>query len=537
VLINEDSRGADFPGFDLDELEMDPSERRPGGPVAEAVLALPQPALYGKCLIPLASFAAASLFQSIALYSATQPYAKWILGIDGSLASSHVLHNVTDKYTIASRLDKLKLPDNFIGTESATEPSWFQGLVPLAMPGLWLFVVIQSKNWRLWARTLFVGTLLALIKVILVWNTTLPDPAGWAHCKSRLDLGRLLFTKGEEVQGGSAFFDVLRIWLFSPKGLVCGEGLMSHDTCNNSLFALALYDAGRMRTRKLKPHFRWFYRFCGGAVLSIVVVSGSMSELAAGHRYTVDVFLAIIFTLLLYGNSTIALCVDRFLTCGSETFSLAEQKAKDPYDEGDVVVPMCCIPFCCLHGRYFLYRTSGTEGEAELSKQEHLEKKVSQGLQKSAAEKAEQFRIAEEQAARRLLELEAKFDAERQRTRMRDVEEKQEIHERFERYSSQEKEKSDICIAKELALLEAQVHTARQAREAEDRASHEKQELDKKEPGFDGELQKLKARVEASARGAQCKRAELAGLQDQLAQIKEQLMSADVQISLEVPGQ
>ena len=43
-LLDENNRGPELAeAFDLDELELDPSERRPGGPVAAAVLSLPTP--------------------------------------------------------------------------------------------------------------------------------------------------------------------------------------------------------------------------------------------------------------------------------------------------------------------------------------------------------------------------------------------------------------------------------------------------------------------------------------------------------------
>merc|ERR1712013_574025 len=96
---------------------------------------------------------------------------------------------------------------------------------------------------------------------------------------------------------------------------------------------------------------------------------------------------------------------------------------KDTYDQGDVIVPLCCLPFCCLHGRYFLYPASAQEAETELKDKERREKEEADEWRRQLASKSEQFRVSEEDVVRRLLEIEASMDYEKQRAQTRELEE------------------------------------------------------------------------------------------------------------------
>jgi len=544
--INEDARLADIAdAFDLDELELDPSERRPGGPVADEVrknaAALPR-----KWAIPLAGFLIACFLQSIALYSATFSYVSWMDQLEKNLGpeadTSGVLRNVANFTSGHALIDAFKLQDSFhdcFRNLLDSSPVLILSYLTLLLPVLWAAVVFKRSNLRLWTRTLLVGTILASLKAFIAWMTVLPDPAGWGDCKAKLDEGLLQAAR----EGTSflwmfkAFFDVVWLWftnlLFgnhSSPSFVCSDGVVSGSTYMNSLFALALYDAMRVATRKMKPHFRWIYRLLVAFALTVLVLQSAHVDLMSGRQYAADVTLGIVFTLLLYSNPTIAICVDRWLTSGSNDEGPQGDEGrlqlKDPYDEGDILVPLCCFPFCCMHGRYYLYTATAEEVEKQLQHQEMQEKRLAAEARQRVAARADEFRVTQEEGARRLLELETLMESEQQRSKAREREEQEQSQKKYEKALAEVKVASELRLTQILAELEEEVRAEQQEAAThthEGNSVGEKHQTCQLDADFDENLRSLTANLEGISSAAAEKQSELVRLQEQAVQEKTAL--------------
>uniref|UniRef100_A0A7S0AAA3 Sphingomyelin synthase-like domain-containing protein n=1 Tax=Pyrodinium bahamense TaxID=73915 RepID=A0A7S0AAA3_9DINO len=452
--------------IDYDELEYDPSERRPGGPVAEAVWAAGPQARRRKWAAPLLAFLAALLLQSLWLHAATQRYVLWLerlgrafsggagaAGPHGRTAGPHVppAELLGPRDNIANWLgpsDSSKLPLDIVAG---------------AVPCVWLAVVVGQRNLRLWTHTLLAGSLLVALKGFCAWVTLVPDPAGGEDCLDRLHpQARSHFQR----QGGFPESIPIVLWLWvqdlvagmrSQRSLVCAGGF-SGPSCVCTLFSLGLYDATRIRVRKMRPHFRTLYHVASAVLLSIVVLVDAGLDLAARRQTTLDVVLALVLALLLYGSPVVAMSADRFLLQGCPV----DADVKAGCDAGDVVVPPCCLPFCCLHGRYFLHAWPASQARQALRAQTEA-KKV-----------AEDFRMEQQEAARVGLELEAQLESVRQRSQLRRRQDEAEAERRFSERAAEAQRVCEQRLAKELKKLEAQTQVERQkAAEFEEKASVE----------------------------------------------------------------
>eukprot|EP00927_Polykrikos_kofoidii_P015293 TRINITY_DN16783_c0_g1_i1.p1 TRINITY_DN16783_c0_g1~~TRINITY_DN16783_c0_g1_i1.p1 ORF type:complete len:975 (+),score=188.31 TRINITY_DN16783_c0_g1_i1:415-2925(+) len=146
----------------------------------------------------------------------------------------------------------------------------------------------------------------------------------------------------------------------------CADMMFSGHTYATTIFSLGLYDLVRNQTARWTPCRRSFVRFVVGAVLLAVVLSEMYMMLVQRFHYTMDVVVALVFTLLMYSNPAIAVVADfwasefdgsrRILPSSSSTRRTANEWGSDVrHDRGAVLVPPCCVPFCCISGRYSLY--------------------------------------------------------------------------------------------------------------------------------------------------------------------------------------
>merc|ERR1719221_1183075 len=115
--------------------------------------------------------------------------------------------------------------------------------------------------------------------------------------------------------------------------IACADMLFSGSVYVSGVFALGLYDAARVGTRKLKPQFRRLYRMGFAVLLSLIVVLDGLGGLSSRRQYSMDVVLALAFALLIYSNPVVAICVDHLLTWGSPVVIEAHEQC----DEGDIV--------------------------------------------------------------------------------------------------------------------------------------------------------------------------------------------------------
>jgi hypothetical protein len=370
----------------------------------------------------------------------------------------------------------------------------------------------------MWTRTLLVGSIIAVLKGFMAWMTVVPNPAGWAACKNGMNRDWMFGFFG-------ATFNVLWLWITSILGgnrvsqnLVCSDAVVSSPTYFSALFALALYDAMRVQTRKMKPHFRFLYRLLGGFTLLILVIQAAHLDLMDRRQYGAAVVLALVLTMLLYSSIPVAICVDRWLTWGSGNIALLAANSgqvKDPHDEGDVVVPMCCFPFCCLHGRYYLYTASVEEVQAEVQGHREREQRLASTRRQQAAARAEEFRVAQEENARRLLELEALIQSERQRAEAREREETQEAQQKHEKALDEVRQTFKQRIAEGQAALE------KKAEEADEKGAADDPKLKETELQHQKTLEALSADVERLNQAVAEKRLEITRLKEHAEQHKK----------------
>lgn len=370
---------------------------------------------------------------------------------------------------------------------------------------------------------MLVGIVLSLLKGLLLFTTVLPDPSGWDDCKEGLDSNILNTAKNSAPIIGtlfSGFVDIVEIWMLAPRNLVCSDGILSRSSYIASLFAFGLYDLGRISTRKLKPHFRWLYRLLFGTMLAGLVVWSGRADVENHHQYTVDVVLAIVFTLLVYGSPIVALGVDKWLTLASGQLSVPGGH-KDSYDEGDVIVPICCFPFCCLHGRFFLYSATAREAESEIKTREEQERKTTNHFRNMAASKAEEFRLTQEVAARRLLELEALIEAEQQRSEARERDDEQEAKKILDVAVAEAKDQFVIRTAKAAEELKQKLLERREAIvKLQDQESSLSMPAETEAKRAE-ELDVLQSKIEIASTNVADKRKELVLLEETLARYRE----------------
>ena len=95
-----------------------------------------------------------------------------------------------------------------------------------------------------------------------------------------------------------------------------------------------------------------------------------------------DVAVALIFVFLFYSNPAIAIMAEWWT--GIIQLPPGRPKLKEPlegHDQGDLMVPPCCIPFCFIQGRYHItaYPDQSKKHQEERAKlQTNFDERVSE---------------------------------------------------------------------------------------------------------------------------------------------------------------
>ncbi|CAE7456172.1 unnamed protein product [Symbiodinium sp. CCMP2592] len=409
--------------FDFEELETDPSERRPGGSLAKRLWSASPEVRQWKWVSVGLVFLAAFFLQSLSLYFATRRYVRWVGGLTDKAKEHHASH-FGDR-SQHPQLDMLVLrllqPRDTVGemlnVGDGVSKMPFDILLSV-LPLFWLAAVVQARNLRLWTRTLLAAAFLALLRGLLSSLTLLPNPLGWQGCEANLRPEVMAHYQGQQGFADVAKGTGLVLWLWL-QDLALGMRLQEHLVCAggaslsgsaffSALFALAIYDLSRMWTRKMKPHFRSLAHLASGGLLTVLVLVDVSIDVALGRQYTAGVTMSLVLALLTYQSPALAVCADRLLVRGTPALNTLAGQAppKETHqtedtsrDLGDIVVPPCCLPFCGFHGRYFLYSQPASEKEQELL------------AQRQAQAELEQLQKEQESTTRRLLELEAQLES------------------------------------------------------------------------------------------------------------------------------
>ncbi|CAE8649208.1 unnamed protein product, partial [Polarella glacialis] len=339
-------------GYDFDELDTDPSERRPGGSVADRLWAAGAEVRQRKWMLPGVAFALAVLVQSLGLYLATGRYVRWMdnsldpdrlqagrSAPDGVLddASSEPSSDDATLLRLRSAARLLDTPqDNFArflgggdSRDSGGRGVLFDVVAGL-LPAVWLAAVLRARNLRIWTRTLLAGAVLAALRGCLALAGLTPlAPYASGNCQEML-AGAVLEhyrsgatpSSGGIVAGLEGTAIVLGLWL---QDLFLGMRLQRNFVCASSfsgpsyvcaLCALALYDISRAWVRRLKPQFRSMSQLLVSTLLSCVVLVDAGLDVVTGRQYTVDVTLALVLAMLLYQSPALALCTDHLMLTG-----------------------------------------------------------------------------------------------------------------------------------------------------------------------------------------------------------------------------
>jgi len=242
---------------------------------------------------------------------------------------------------------------------------------------------------------------------------------------------------------------VLLLWIHDmamfmrgQQHLACAGGF-SGPCALTALVSLGLYDSMRSLLRSLGPRWRLLWQIITALLLTSLVLVDAWFQLTSRHQYTMDIVLALVLALLFYGSPDAALGTNTMLCwlLGVDTGAARGQ------DAGDILVPLCCVPFCCFHGRYFLYRQSASQVQETLRAEAQIR----------AA--ADEFRSRQEEAATYLMELEAKLEYSRQCAIVRDRQDAIEAEHRLQEQLGRTQKAHELRMAVALAKLEqARVH-------------------------------------------------------------------------------
>lgn len=247
----------------------------------------------------------------------------------------------------------------------------------------------QVVSLQTYTKVCFCAGLLFILKGLLGAATTVPDSSGFKVCRDRL-------TKNEQDMAGLNFmtanhtfweFVVLDVnWIPEHHGLLryCSDMMYSGHTLVVTTFALGAYEMLRIVLDKywekdtpsvlvLKSLFL--------LALSLAAIGEQILEIyfveQTHFHYTMDVLMAIVVVFLVYTNGAICIfskqwelrgismltdwrysCFTSELEDDDEDFQVDWVRTDMWISRGDVFIPPCCIPCCCLAGREHLYSDS-----------------------------------------------------------------------------------------------------------------------------------------------------------------------------------
>mmetsp|Transcript_27643 Transcript_27643/g.60849 ORF Transcript_27643/g.60849 Transcript_27643/m.60849 type:complete len:513 (+) Transcript_27643:85-1623(+) len=403
-----------------EELFADPCERAPNGAVAQAVRLAGPRGWQAKWAAPAAGYVAALFFQRLAF---------------NAVAPSPLPDAVADA---------LGVPGSGVAPQQVVID-----ICAAVIQHLWTFLTIRSMDLRLWARTLFAGSLLLCWNSLLALYTTSTFVPTSTGCPSwtglPLWLADLLTCMRLEVWG-------------------CQSGPLHGPTMLLVVFSLGIYEATRTHTRRLRPDFRALIRYGVAVLLALLIVSDVLSQAnrLRGFRLRSDrgaAALGVAFALMVGTSTPLAVMVHRWLIEGT---SYAESPQAKHHDEGDVVLPPCCMPFlCCAHGRYFVYLESASEKEealVELRKQEHERERV---LRMETMKAVHAFQDKEHSVLAEILELESCRAMEQLQARENEETNAEEAERQKEIAIAEVKAKVQEKSSKIVAACEAEIKGAR----------------------------------------------------------------------------
>lgn len=323
-----------------------------------------------KWFVPGLTFALCFLFQNFCLHIATHYYIVWMERINIAAETAHInvtrAHLYTDNHAhngherLSQRFVEGSLHDVSVLLFGHHKiPMHALDSVSILIPGSWFLLVVYQINLHLFTKCCLCGSLLAVGKGVFGFVTVVPDSIGWLACKKRLG------EKGLEVLGDAINFS--ESWQYALSQLAspnafhyryCADMVYSGHTYFCALFAVGLYDAFRRYSHFWPPQRKFFARTALGCVLLAYTIVDVVLMLMNSFHYSLDVLLALLLVLLYYTNAAIARATmwwsEEVWVERGNIFEMSE--ATGTHWSGEIMIPPCCIPCCCLSGRYFLLK-------------------------------------------------------------------------------------------------------------------------------------------------------------------------------------
>lgn len=265
-------------------------------------------------------------------------------------------------------------------------------------PALFGLTAILTDDILVWTKVMICNSFLALGKGFFAAMTVVPDSRGWSACKESLNAP---FTDGNGTEWLSQRRSLLELLELEFRGVHghhlhwCADMMWSGSTYFICLYALGFYELVRNRTRAWAPMHRNFLLFLVGTAAIAEQAVEVYLTLVNRYHYSSDVVVAIFMTFLFYTSGPISVaakwwvqkrCKDWRICCkakvqqsgdGNEPFLKNSEVPKcvvmdrsgntaesDEYiavnidnlrSDGDIFLPPCCVPFCCLAGREHIF--------------------------------------------------------------------------------------------------------------------------------------------------------------------------------------
>jgi len=256
---------------------------------------------------------------------------------------------------------------------------------------------LMSLSLQVWTKVFLCAGMLFIFKGILGAVSNVPDSSGWETCKNRLtdttesQSHALQFMRNDTHTLGEMFgLDFWYVAKYHHPLRYCADMMYSGHTFVVTLFALGCYEvvrvvlqfeaadeeqasleSGEEEKRKKK---QMKLKSVALSLFAAVAIGEQLIEIycvmISRFHYSMDIFVALAMTFLLYTNSAVAIFCKQWelrgpyflvgkyppANGGFLTPTTAEWNTREMWvSRGDVYLPICCFPFCCLAGRQHVY--------------------------------------------------------------------------------------------------------------------------------------------------------------------------------------
>ncbi|CAK9081836.1 Pentatricopeptide repeat-containing protein [Durusdinium trenchii] len=305
---------------------------------------------------------------NVRLYSATCVYLQWADAAEGDVATTiREPSSVALDDPLHRLLKRSKLAESLEGLSWAPEV-WVDLLTDCVVISLLIWLV-RINDLRSWTHLALVATVLAMLKGLLAWCTVLPDATGWMGCQRRLGPHGLMYFREQNSGALGSVNSILDIFLLTVQSLwllgraapqqLCADTVFCCSTSTTVLVCLGAYDAvAQSVASELRRERRAAILALTGFILWAILMADVTLAVGSKLHYSLDVFMAIPLTFLIYGNPAIAVCASDWAGDAENQRPVSMDGFRLEPDLGNISIEPCCLPFGDLAGQYFLQRQS-----------------------------------------------------------------------------------------------------------------------------------------------------------------------------------